>query len=98
MITIYDYFQIETFLLLLGVGKSFIIYICSLWAERILLKVGDNPLKVRVLKVAMTGKAASIIGKIFSFFNKYVFTDMHKLSHHSRRSHSSLCFGPKIWI
>ena len=98
MITIYDYFQIETFLLLLGVGKSFIIYICSLWAERILLKVGDNPLKVRVLKVAMTGKAASIIGKIFNFFNEYVFTNIHDLSHHSRRSHSSLCFGPKIWI
>ena len=33
------------------------------WAEKILIKVEDDPLKPRVLLLAATGKAASLIGK-----------------------------------
>ena len=33
------------------------------WAEKILIKVEDDPLMPRVLLLAATGKAASLIGK-----------------------------------
>ena len=34
------------------------------WAENILVKADDEPLKPRVLLMAFTGKAASLIGKV----------------------------------
>ena len=49
--------------LFLGVGKSMIINVASQWAEVILLKVGDDPTKPRVMLMAFTGMAASLIGK-----------------------------------
>ena len=52
---------------ILGVGKSLLIQVASQWAEKILIKVGDHPMKPRILLMAFTGKAASLIGKrIFS--------------------------------
>ena len=36
----------------------------SMWAEKILRKEGDDPHKPRVLLMAFTGKAASLIGKL----------------------------------
>ena len=53
---------------LLGVGKSKTIESMALWAEKILLKVEDDPLKPKVLLLAYTGKAASLIGKIIAEF------------------------------
>ena len=47
----------------LGAGKSKTIEAMSCWAEKILTKVGDHPLKPRVLIVAATGKAAANVGK-----------------------------------
>ena len=39
------------------------------WAENILVKADDEPLKPRVLLLAFTGKAASLIGKVtFDFY------------------------------
>ena len=35
-----------------------------MWAEKILRKEGDDPHKPRVLLMAFTGKAASLIGKL----------------------------------
>ena len=49
--------------LVLGAGKSKLIEAMSCWAEKILTKVGDHPLKPRVLIVAATGKAAANVGK-----------------------------------
>ena len=45
-----------------GVGKSFLIKAISMWAEKILRKPGDNPLKPKVLLLAPTGMAACLIG------------------------------------
>ena len=36
-----------------------------MWAENILAKAGDHPLKPRVILCAHTGKASSLIGKKF---------------------------------
>lgn len=57
-----------------GNGKSDVIKVIAAWVEKILRKAGDHPNKPRVLKLAATGKAASLIGK-FSSSNK------HFLSH-----------------
>ena len=46
-----------------GVGKSYLIRAISKWAEKILRKPGDNPLKPKVLLLAPTGMAASLIGE-----------------------------------
>ena len=46
-----------------GTGKSKTIEAMSCWAEKILTKAGDHPLKPRVLIVAATGKAAANVGK-----------------------------------
>ena len=45
-----------------GVGKSYLIRTVAKWAEKILRKAGDNPLKPKVLLLAPTGMAASLIG------------------------------------
>ena len=47
-------------------GKSFTIEVISQAADRILRKVGDNPLRPKVLLAAPTGIAAMLIGK-FNF-------------------------------
>ena len=47
----------------LGVGKSKTIEAMAKWAELILLKEDHEVFKPRVLVVAFTGKAASLIGK-----------------------------------
>ena len=58
----------------LGVGKSMTIEAMAKWAELILLKEDHEVFKPRVLVLAFTGKAASLIGKkyinyfSFSFF------------------------------
>ena len=58
------YFKYATHLFLfLGVGKSMLILLMSQWAEEILMKVGDDPLKPRVMLMAFSGKAAALIGK-----------------------------------
>ena len=49
-------------------GKSAVIEVCSMHAENILREKGDKPHHPRVLLLAHTGKAASLIGKLFSFF------------------------------
>jgi hypothetical protein len=49
----------------LGVGKSAVIEVCSMHAENILRESGDKPNHPRVLLLAHTGKAASLIGKFF---------------------------------
>ena len=48
----------------LGVGKSAVIEVCSMHAENILREKGDKPHHPRVLLLAHTGKAASLIGKL----------------------------------
>ena len=45
-----------------GVGKSYLIRTVAQWAEKILRRAGDNPLKPKVLLLAPTGMAASLIG------------------------------------
>ena len=45
-----------------GVGKSALIKVVSMHAEKILRKAGDKPTHPRVLLTAHTGKAASLIG------------------------------------
>ena len=40
-----------------------LILLMSQWAEEILRKVGDDPLKPRVMLMAYSGKAAALIGK-----------------------------------
>ena len=47
-----------------GVGKSKIIEVMSCWVEKILCKAGDHPGKPRVLIMAATGKAASIVNGV----------------------------------
>ena len=37
----------------------------ALWTEKLLRKHGDDPLKPKVLLLAFTGKAASLIGNLF---------------------------------
>ena len=44
-----------------GVGKTFVINTISKWAEKILRKPGDNPLKPKVILLAPTGMAACLI-------------------------------------
>ena len=46
-----------------GVGKSAVIKVASMHAEKYLRKAGDKPDHPRVLLTAHTGKAASLIGK-----------------------------------
>ena len=48
-----------------GVGKSFLINLVKMWAEYILRKPGDHPLKPKVLLLGPTGMAANLIGKYF---------------------------------
>merc|ERR1711860_130960 len=45
-----------------GTGKTFMINATSKWAEKILRKPGDCPLKPKVLLLAPTGMAACLIG------------------------------------
>ena len=54
-----------------GVGKSFLINCVSMWAEKILRKAGDHPLKPKVLLLAQTGIAASLIGNMKPYANIY---------------------------
>ena len=56
-------YKICLFILYLGVGKSKTIEAMAKWAELILLKEDHEVFKPRVLVVAFTGKAASLIGK-----------------------------------
>ena len=51
------------FVYCLGVGKSKTIEAMAKWAELILLKEDHEVFKPRVLILAFTGKAASLIGK-----------------------------------
>jgi hypothetical protein len=46
-----------------GVGKSNVIRAVSKWGEKILRKAGDHPNKPRILLMAPTGMAASVIGR-----------------------------------
>ena len=48
-----------------GVGKSAIIKVVAMHAEKRLRKSGGKPNHPRVLLTAHTGKAASLIGKLF---------------------------------
>ena len=50
-------------------GKSAVIEVCSMHAENILREKGDKPHHPRVLLLAHTGKAASLIGKLIFFFH-----------------------------
>ena len=54
---------IDIYHIFVGTGKSTLIRAFSLWAEKIFLKVGDCATKPRVLLIAFTGKAASLISK-----------------------------------
>ena len=45
-----------------GVGKSYLINVVSKWAEFFLRQRGDDPLHPKVLLMAPTGKAATLIG------------------------------------
>ena len=56
-------YKICLFILYLGVGKSKTIEAMAKWAELILLKEDHEVFKPRVLILAFTGKAASLIGK-----------------------------------
>ena len=47
----------------LGAGKSAVIRVAAMHAEKILRKAGDNPNCPKVLLLAHTGKASSLIGK-----------------------------------
>ena len=47
-----------------GTGKSHFISIASQWAEKFLIHSGDNPNRPKILLLAPTGKAASLIGKL----------------------------------
>ena len=51
--------------ILLGSGKSSIIRVVAMHAEKILRQPGDKPNHPRVLLTAHTGKASSLIGKSF---------------------------------
>ena len=51
-------------IIFLGSGKSATIKVCSMHAEKILRKAGDKPNHPRILLLAHTGKAASLIGKL----------------------------------
>ena len=57
----------------LGVGKSAVINVCAMLAEKILRKEGDKPNNPRVLLTAHTGKAAMVIGKLFDFNSMFCF-------------------------
>ena len=46
-----------------GTGKSYWISITSQWAEKTMIQTGDNPNRPKILLLAPTGKAASLIGK-----------------------------------
>ena len=46
-----------------GVGKSYLIWLLSQWIELITQRQGDPPNKPKVLLLAPTGIAASLIGK-----------------------------------
>ena len=46
-----------------GVGKSRLINVVARYADKILSKVGDNHKNPKILLLAPTGKAASLIGK-----------------------------------
>ena len=48
----------------LGTGKSATIEACSMHAEKVLREAGHKPHHPRVLLLAHTGKAASLIGKL----------------------------------
>lgn len=48
-----------------GVGKSAIIKVVAMHSEKRLRKSGGKPNHPRVLLTAHTGKAASLIGKLF---------------------------------
>ena len=45
-----------------GVGKTFLIWILSQWITVITQRQGDHPFKPKVLLLAPTGIAASLIG------------------------------------
>ena len=45
-----------------GVGKSFLIRLISQYVNKFLIKVGDDPNKPKVIIMAPTGIAASLIG------------------------------------
>ena len=48
-----------------GTGKSYFIHVTSKWAMKTLIQTGDNPNRPKILLLAPTGKAASLIGKLF---------------------------------
>lgn len=60
-----------------GVGKSFLIKTVASWAERTLREPGEDPLKPKILLLAPTGSAASIIGKIHTFGTIISSTNIH---------------------
>lgn len=45
-----------------GTGKSYLIQTTSQWVDKILREANDNPLKPKILLLAYTGNAASLIG------------------------------------
>ena len=47
-----------------GVGKSYLIRVIAKYAEKILRLPGDHPTRPKVILLAPTGKAASLIGKL----------------------------------
>ena len=49
-----------------GVGKSFLIRLISQYVNKFLIKVGDDPNKPKVIIMAPTGIAASLIGNFYS--------------------------------
>ena len=48
----------------------------ALWAQKILLRKNDDPLKPKILLLAHTGKAASLIGNIKILESKCVVTNI----------------------
>ena len=56
-------YQLKKFFL--GAGKSDVIRVAAMHAERLLRKSGDKPNHPRILLTGHTGKAASLIGEKF---------------------------------
>ena len=48
-------------------GKSYMIYVLAKFVEKILRQPGDSPSKPKILLLAPTGMAASLIGKSLFF-------------------------------
>ena len=65
--------EIRYCLFFVGTGKSATIEVIAMQAEKILRAEGDKPNHPRVLLLAQTGKAASLIGNFFKCSVPYAY-------------------------